>query len=240
MKLPLLALALFGLLLFGCTQYGGQAAASGTPVPGGSVTPPAGIGATPNPSGGLEGLPGTAQLTGSASCSTGNKTNVIFYHDPYCPACVANDPKVNAFFNKYSGKSADVRYGIVVTHSRTLAQKYGKDEIFVTHDFHVCAQEQGKIQEFKDCFYDVLKTDGSEFLPVSAADLRACAKKTGMDEDKLDACLPGARQKVDAQLVEAAQFGGGTFFTPMAVVDCRYRVNSALTEPAFCALSEAC
>ncbi len=56
----------------------------------------------------------------------------------------------------------------------------------------------------------------------------------------MDTCILSARAIVDADIVQAAAFGGGTFFTPMAVVDCQVRVNSALVEQTYCAVSKAC
>ncbi len=185
------------------------------------------------------GLPASALLTSQPSCATENTTPVLLFHDPYCPACIANEPIVNRFYERFS-KSEDVAYRFVATHSRTLAQRYGINQTFITHDYHVCAQEQNKIQEFKECFYTQLKVQDGDYILQTKAELQSCAQKIGMNVDKLDACLLGARATVDASLKEAADFGGGTFFTPMAVVACQYRVNSALVRDTYCAVSGAC
>ena len=234
MKYYLLAIALAGLFTFGCLE---------------TQTPPSVLNATAIPNATSKPvnaifssnftLPSTAKLTGQDSCSVKGKLQVLLFHDPYCPACVANDGKIKSFYDTYKDV-ADIRYKIVVTHSRQMAQLFGNDKVYKAHDYHVCAEEQGKTTAFKDCFYSGLKTDGSEFIPVTEAELRSCALSAKMDEDKLDTCLKGARQTVDKTLVEAASFGGGTFFTPMAVLDCKVFVNSALVEEAFCALGGNC
>ncbi len=195
--------------------------------------------ATPTPSSGNFTLPKSAELTGNASCSTGGKTQVLLFTDPYCPACVASDPQVNAFYQKYQG-TADIQYRIVSTHSRSLSPIYGIDTVYQAHDYFICAQEQGKILEFKKCFYGNLTLQNGDYIPENKTHLQGCAQSVGLNQATLDTCLPGARAKVDAAIVQAAAFGGGQFFTPMAVVDCQVRVNSALVQQTYCAISKAC
>lgn len=207
---------------------------------------PAAAGPTPTPSApaitpGNDNaqLPAQAALTGKQSCATNQSTPVLLFHDPYCPACAANEPLLNAFYKKYS-PTEDIQYRFVATHSRQMAQTFGINETFIAHDYHLCAQDQGKLQAFKECFYDVLQIQNGDYLPVTDAELRACAQQSGLDENELDACLETARPRIDQQLLEAADFGGGTYFTPMAVVGCQYRVNSALVEDTYCAVTGAC
>ncbi|MDP2717979.1 MAG: hypothetical protein Q8P02_04515, partial [Candidatus Micrarchaeota archaeon] len=90
------------------------------------------------------------------------------------------------------------------------------------------------------CFYKQLKVKDGEYILEMPSELQACAQEVGMNLGELDACLLGARATVDASLAQAAEFGGGTFFTPMAVVACQYRVNSALVQQTYCAASGAC
>lgn len=189
--------------------------------------------------GGNAELPAQAVLTGKQSCATAQSTPVLLFHDPYCPACLANEPVINAFYEKHAA-TEDIAYRFVATHSRQLAQKYGINETFIAHDFHLCAQDQGKIQEFKTCFYRALQLQDGDYLPVPESELRGCATEVGLKEEELNTCLTTARARIDEQLLEAADFGGGTYFTPMAVVGCQYRVNSALVEETYCALSNRC
>lgn len=122
-----------------------------------------------------------------------------------------------------------------------MAQQFGINETFIAHDYHVCAQDQGRLQEFKACFYRTLEIQDGQYLPMNDSTLRDCAVvQSGLDQAQLDACLQTARARIDEQLLEAADFGGGTYFTPMAVVGCEYRVNSALVEETYCAVSGAC
>ncbi|MBI2446153.1 thioredoxin domain-containing protein [Candidatus Micrarchaeota archaeon] len=204
-----------------------------TPIPSASV--PA---ITPGPDGNFS-LPKQAELTGQASCANGSVVPVLLFTDPYCPACVQTEPQVNAFYDEYAQKT-DVQYRFVSTHSRSLSPRYGIDVVYQAHDYMVCAQEQHKIQEFKKCFYQTLPFRDGDFIPLNVTQLDACAVESGVDKPRLDACLPGARAKVDASIAEAARFGGGSFFTPMAVVGCQYRVNSVLAEKTYCALSQTC
>ncbi|MBI5036274.1 hypothetical protein HZC09_02930 [Candidatus Micrarchaeota archaeon] len=183
-------------------------------------------------------LPLGAKETGLESCSEG-KIKVLLFHDPYCAPCAANEYIVNKFYEKY-GDKADIQYRFVIANSRKMIAEYGLDMVYQAQDYHVCAQENGVIQEFKKCFYDSLKTDGVKYIPLDSAELNACAKSVGMDELALGKCLPTARKKVDEQLAEAFELGGGTYFTPMAVVDCRYKVNSALVEQTYCAVAKTC
>ncbi len=212
--------------VFSTQASGGQA----TPSPTTPInTPPAGN----------VTLPKSAELTGKASCSNGSRMQVLLFTDPYCPACAANEPIVSKFHRDYQAK-ADIQYRFVRTHSRTLSPVYGIDEVYQAHDYHVCAQEQGKVDEFTKCFYNQLVISNADYIPQNKTMLDSCATSVGLDRIQLDACLPGARAKVDAAIEEATAFGGGTYFTPMAVVDCRYRVNSVLVQDTLCALSDAC
>lgn len=204
-----------------------------TPVP--SVWVPA---ATPGANGNFS-LPAQAELTGKASCSNGTTVPVLLFTDPYCPACAQTEPQVNAFYEKYS-KRTQIEYRFARTHSRSLSPVYGIDVVYKAHDYMVCAQEQGKIQEFKKCFYQTLPFRDGDFIPLNQTQLDACAEQSGLDKARLDACIPGARASVDAAIEEATAFGGGSFFTPMAVVGCQYRVNSVLAEQTYCAVSGAC
>lgn len=184
-------------------------------------------------------LPKSAQLTGKPACSNESRMQVLLFTDPYCPACAVNQPKVSKFYQKYKEK-AEVQYRLVSTHSRSLSRIYGINETYQAHDYFVCAQEQDKIEEFIECFYKQLATKNGDYIPQNKTQLDLCAEKASLDRKKLEECLPEARAKVDADIMQAADFGGGTFFTPMAVIDCRYRVNSVLAEETLCALSDAC
>ncbi len=184
-------------------------------------------------------IPKDAELTSKASCKNGNATPVLLFTDPYCPACAQAEPQVNAFYNQYAPKT-DVQYRMVVTHSATLAKTYGNDAVYRAHDYWVCAQEQGKIQAFKDCFYQTVRVRDGDFVPLNATQLDACAATSGLDEARLNACLPGARASIQAAITEAADYGGGSYYTPMAVVGCQYRVLSGKVEPTYCAVSGAC
>lgn len=184
-------------------------------------------------------VPKDAELTGKARCQSGNKTPVLLFTDPYCPACAQADPQVNAFYDKYAPKT-DVKYRMVVTHSASLAKTYGNDAVYRTHDYWVCAQEQGRIQAFKDCFYQTVQVRDGDFVPMNATSLDACAATSGLNKAQLETCKPGARANVQAAIAEAADFGGGSYYTPMAVVGCQYRVKSVLAEQTYCAVSGAC
>ncbi|MBI5225917.1 hypothetical protein HY994_01610 [Candidatus Micrarchaeota archaeon] len=210
-----------------------------TPTPSATAIVPFGNATPTVAASGNFSLPKSAVLTGNASCSNGSKMQVLLFTDPYCPACIASDPQVNSFYQKYQNK-ADVRYRFVSTHSRTISPVYGIDTVYRAFDYFVCAQEQGKIQEFKKCFYGNLTLQNGDYIPETKEQLQGCAKAVELEQTSLDACLLGARTKVDAAIVQAASFGGGTFFTPMAVVDCQVRVNSALVQQTYCAVSNAC
>jgi len=212
---------------------------AGQPTPGPQASPSANVPAvTPSPSSNYS-LPKEAELTGIAACPNDAQVPVLLFTDPYCPACVQIEPQVNAFYDKY-GPKTDVQYRFVSTHSHSLEQAYGNDVVYQAHDFMTCAQEQGKIRSFKDCFYGTLPYKDGDFIPLNRTQLDACAADVGLDKAALDACLPGARQKVVSAIKEAAGFGGGSYFTPMAVVNCQYRVNSAQAEKTYCAVSGAC
>jgi len=220
---------LVGIVYVFTTQaQGGQAPpnpsaqAFGTPKPGVNYT-----------------LPKAVELTGKASCSNGSQMQVLLFTDPYCPACAANEPIISKFYRQYKDQ-ANVQFRFVSTHSRSLSPAYGINEVYQAHDYHVCAQEQDKVEQFTKCFYGQLVIQDGNYIPQNKTQLEACGTQVGLDKAALDACLPGARAKVDAAIVEAAELGGGTYYTPMAVVDCRYRVNAALAQATYCALSGAC
>ncbi|MDP2717905.1 MAG: hypothetical protein Q8P02_04130, partial [Candidatus Micrarchaeota archaeon] len=59
-------------------------------------------------------LPESALLTNQPSCATENTTPVLLFHDPYCPACIANEPVVNRFYTNFAQKT-DVQYRFVAT-----------------------------------------------------------------------------------------------------------------------------
>ncbi len=229
-----LGIALFAVILLVGIAYVFITQASGPVTP----NPTATITVTPKP-GVNYPLPKAAELTGKASCSNGSRMNVLLFTDPYCPACAANEPVVSKFYRGYKDK-ADVQFRFVSTHSRSLSPAYGIDEVYQAHDYHVCAQEQDKVDEFTKCFYGQLVIRDGNYIPQNKTMLDACATHVGLDKNRLDACLPDARAKVDAAIIQAAELGGGTYYTPMAVVDCRYRVNSALVQDTYCALSGAC
>lgn len=224
-----LVLVAAGVAYVVATQPAGTSASAVAPHPS----------KAPAPSNGSFQLPKQVELTGNSSCPVNDKVPVLLFTDPYCPACAQTEPQVSAFYDQYKDR-ADIQYRIVATHSRSLAQAYGKDEVYIAHDYFVCANEQAKLPAFKKCFYQNLTYQSGEYIPETKAQLQACANAVPLNQTQLDACLLVARAKIDAANVEAASFGGGSFFTPMAVVDCQYRVNSVLAEQTYCAVSKAC
>ena len=145
-----------------------------TPTPSATVGPSG----TPTIGSGNFTLPKSAELTGNASCSNGSKMHVLLFTDPYCPACVANDPKINSFYQKYQNQ-ADIQYRLASTHSRSLSPTYGIDTVYRAFDYFVCAQKQGKIQEFKKCFYGNLTLQNGDYIPETKEQLQGCSKSFG-------------------------------------------------------------
>jgi protein-disulfide isomerase len=198
---------------------------------GGGVTPSTAPGASPTPA-----LPkGISMIEGGASCATGGKPQVLFFTDPYCPACAATEQYVNAFVDKFASV-ANVTYKTVITHSGGLIQKYGEDNITIAHEYFLCVQDQGldKIQKFKELFYAGLKNDGSDYIPFTEAQLVDLAREAGADGSKIASCLLGAKARVDADVQEALTYGGGTYSTPTMVLDCLYTGHAGYAQNAVC------
>lgn len=178
---------------------------------------------------------GLSLIEGGSSCSAGGKPKVEFFHDVYCPACIASEPAVNDFVDKFKGVSS-ISYRLVLTHSEALIRKYGADKVTLAHKYMLAAQDQGidKVQAFKKAFAEQLKDDGQDYVPFTEEQLKALAKTAGMDQAKVDAYLPKAQAQMDKDREVALTYGGGTYSTPMMTVDCKYTGHSAYTKSAVC------
>ncbi|MFH0974046.1 MAG: thioredoxin domain-containing protein [Candidatus Micrarchaeota archaeon] len=194
-----------------------------------------GTGGTPTASP-ESGLPTeVTRIANGVSCSGSGKPKVFFFTDPYCPACASSEQYVNAFVDEFAG-AANITYEIVVTHSGSLIQDYGEDNVTLAHKYFLCVQDQGldKIQAFKTEFYKNLKDDGSDYIPFTAAQLAGFAQKAGADASKIASCLAGAKARVDADVQDALRYGGGTYSTPTMVLDCTYTGHAGYAASAFC------
>lgn len=175
------------------------------------------------------------ELKDRDSCS-GEKPKIILFTDPYCPACVAAEPIINAFVRKYKNH-VDISHKVALTYSSGLIQPYGKynaSQILAASKYFVCAAEQGKLLEFKNEFYKNLKDDGRSYIPFTEAELFEFGKTAGLEREKLNSCLLEAEERLQADMDEALDYGGGTYFTPMAVIDCRYVGNYVAAEQVLC------
>jgi len=152
-------------------------------------------------------------------CS-GEKIKVDFFEDPYAPLSVISQPTINGFLESFP--EVEFEYNFLKTSStdaNNLAAKY-----------FLCAQEQGKLLEFKESFYS--KYFNRE---LAVSEIKNAASEAGLDEKTLETCLETAGEKIESNAEKAESFGVAG--VPIAVANCKYKTHATRIDEILCFLN---
>jgi hypothetical protein len=178
---------------------------------------------------------GTIKIFGKIPCTPeagcGNKTCVWLFTDPYCPNCILAEDNVNAFLAEHND-SVEYSYRVLMSTSQAMLDHYGKLEVERISKYFLCAQKQGLLSPLKDCAILKYRMKGVE-APLTKEELDACLPE-GLEMDEFDSCVETVYTDIDWDRKVALTYN--VTETPMALIDCQYRVHPTYLEHGFCYL----
>lgn len=174
---------------------------------------------------------GVSKIFGKLSCGAEGKINLKEFADPYCPWSIAYAQKIKNIREKFSG-FIEFEYHILLTHSLSLAQVYGLENVTLTAKYFVCAQKQKKLDEMQECVFT--KYAKRSEVPLTKFELTECAEKIELETEELNKCISDEAGDIIAFDGKLAETYLERLSTPMMIVDCQYRVPPKYVENAIC------
>lgn len=171
-----------------------------------------------------------AEIPGKISCSSGGRTAIDIYIDPYDDWSRTYDNLIETFTARF-GNSISPIWRIVRTRSMALSKQ--DPNTILALSYLECVKDSPLFMAIRKCIYAKYEAKGAV---LTETELVECLQGTGTDVEAVQNCAESEGLK---ELGVDESFGAtylGEITTPMIVIDCRYRTWPTFIDRVMCHL----